>query len=422
MANDISLVGHHCQNLYNKMKTTVSWGSKKIDVVCDSSTSVDDYMRKLKDLTGVPLDRQTLMARRKQIKLGSEWPPGELKDGAKFMLIGTAESAPVIIETVEEDLPVPIGTPQYDPNVLVGLKNFGNTCYLNACLQVFRYIPQLVESIKGYSKEGKNNSLINQLGKFFEQFPSALPNVILELRKMNPQFADKDPQTQQFRQQDASECWGFIMQILRENIGDSVSNLFEIDYDITYEEITGKHPAEKRIETDDRLRCSIDSETKHMEQGILKPTEITRKIEGDDSETIWTQTTKIAKLPKYLIVQMLRFQYRPDEMTTAKIVRRVQHPYKLDTLQWLAPELRERIVEARESGKTEGTGFYNLKAVLTHQGRTADSGHYISHVKVGETWIRYDDDKVKELEDEDMENLYGSGDWHCSFILLYELI
>ena len=66
--------------------------------------------------------------------------------------------------------------------------------------------------------------------------------------------------------------------------------------------------------------------------------------------------------------------------------------------------------------------FYKLKAILTHQGRSADSGHYISHVLVKNQWLRYDDEKVKEIEQEDIDNLIGSADWHCSFVLLYEAI
>ena len=405
------------------MKTIVLWGSKKLEVPCDPTLPVDEFLKTLEKLTGVPIERQKLSMRKKQLKPGTNWDPNDLKEGVKFMLIGTAELAPKIIDLPDEPIIMEENNNQiiFDPLNLVGLKNFGNTCYLNSVLEVFRFIPQLVEHIKKFSSEKPGaNPLITQLAKLYTDFPTALPHLIIELRKLNPQFAEKDPQTQQYKQQDASECWGFIMNILRQHIGDKVSNLFEIDYEVTLEE--PKHETQIMIETDDRLVCSINSETKSIEQGILNPTFVERKLPGEEEMFNWKQTTKISKLPKYLIVQMLRFTYRQDEQTTAKIVRRVQHPYKLDTIQWLASELRSQCVLARETNKKVGTGYYSLKAVLTHQGRTADSGHYISHIKHGETWYRYDDDKVKELEDEEMDLLFGSGDWHCSFLLINEKI
>ncbi|CAO3587520.1 unnamed protein product [Absidia cylindrospora] len=73
--------------------------------------------------------------------------------------------------------------------------------------------------------------------------------------------------------------------------------------------------------------------------------------------------------------------------------------------------------------KDEGcnpTGQYELCAVLTHVGRSADSGHYIGWVKKGEDeWHKFDDDKVSIVRDADIERLDGGGDWHTAYIVLY---
>ena len=40
-------------------------------------------------------------------------------------------------------------------------------------------------------------------------------------------------------------------------------------------------------------------------------------------------------------------------------------------------------------------GKYELCAVLTHKGRSADSGHYVSWVKQDDgSWIQFDDDQL----------------------------
>ncbi|KAJ2960553.1 hypothetical protein NQZ79_g4151 [Umbelopsis isabellina] len=66
------------------------------------------------------------------------------------------------------------------------------------------------------------------------------------------------------------------------------------------------------------------------------------------------------------------------------------------------------------------TGQYELCSVLTHVGRSADSGHYISWVKKGANeWLKYDDDKVSIVKDEDIQRLDGGGDWPMAYIVLY---
>ena len=52
-------------------------------------------------------------------------------------------------------------------------------------------------------------------------------------------------------------------------------------------------------------------------------------------------------------------------------------------------------ITAHEPAPLPETGFYELVAVLTHQGRSADGGHYIAWVKESnDKWLKFDDDKV----------------------------
>jgi ubiquitin carboxyl-terminal hydrolase 14 len=48
------------------------------------------------------------------------------------------------------------------------------------------------------------------------------------------------------------------------------------------------------------------------------------------------------------------------------------------------------------------------------------AGHYISWVKKGSNeWLKYDDDKVSIVKDEDIQRLDGGGDWPMAYIVLY---
>ena len=69
---------------------------------------------------------------------------------------------------------------------------------------------------------------------------------------------------------------------------------------------------------------------------------------------------------------------------------------------------------------SNNSGHYELQAVLTHQGRSSSSGHYLAWAKThNRGWLRFDDDIVTPVTEEDVLKLSGGGDWHMAYILLY---
>jgi ubiquitin carboxyl-terminal hydrolase 14 len=82
------------------------------------------------------------------------------------------------------------------------------------------------------------------------------------------------------------------------------------------------------------------------------------------------------------------------------------------------------------------SGLYELRGVVTHQGASADSGHYTSYVKkqgpldpkTGKRgdedgkWWWFNDDKVSEVDAEKIDTLSGGGESHSALILLYRAI
>ncbi|EEY57712.1 ubiquitin carboxyl-terminal hydrolase, putative [Phytophthora infestans T30-4] len=65
-------------------------------------------------------------------------------------------------------------------------------------------------------------------------------------------------------------------------------------------------------------------------------------------------------------------------------------------------------------------GNYELFAILTHKGRSADSGHYMAWVRhEGDDWYCYDDDDVSPCKTEDIMKLKGGGDWHMAYLAFY---
>ena len=69
---------------------------------------------------------------------------------------------------------------------------------------------------------------------------------------------------------------------------------------------------------------------------------------------------------------------------------------------------------------SNNSGFYTLQAVLTHQGRSSSSGHYVGWVRhKGDQWVKFDDDVVTMVTSDEILRLSGGGDWHVAYVLLY---
>jgi ubiquitin carboxyl-terminal hydrolase 14 len=90
---------------------------------------------------------------------------------------------------------------------------------------------------------------------------------------------------------------------------------------------------------------------------------------------------------------------------------------------------------AKDDGANQ-SGLYELRGVVTHQGASADSGHYTAYVKktapvdskTGKRkeedgkWWWFNDDKVSEVTADKIEGLAGGGETHSALILLYKAI
>ncbi|KAL7808101.1 ubiquitin carboxyl-terminal hydrolase 14 [Trichoderma aethiopicum] len=90
----------------------------------------------------------------------------------------------------------------------------------------------------------------------------------------------------------------------------------------------------------------------------------------------------------------------------------------------------------RDDDGANQSGLYELRGVVTHQGASADSGHYTAYVKKTASvdpktgkkekedgnWWWFNDDKVTEVTVDKVEALAGGGESHSALILLYKAI
>ncbi|KAH9301603.1 hypothetical protein KI387_013186, partial [Taxus chinensis] len=289
------------------------------------------------------------------------------------------------------------------------------------------------------------------------------------LRKKYPQFGQQHNGL--FMQQDAEECWTQLIYTLSQSLkspesrdnDEAVKQLFGIEL---MSKVRCAESGEESLETESvfSLKCHISQEVNHLHHGLkhgLK-SELEKVSPVLGRTAVYLKESRINSLPSYLTVQFVRFFWKRESNQKAKILRKVNYPLELDIFDICSDELCEKLKDPREmlrgqeSAKfglkskekqidsidksagilntevlnTNGsssdssaaeakhamdadkvsqlTGIYDLVAVLTHKGRSADSGHYVAWVKQENgKWIEFDDENPIPQREEDITKLSG---------------
>ncbi|KAL9273801.1 Ubiquitin carboxyl-terminal hydrolase 6-like protein, partial [Drosera capensis] len=204
------------------------------------------------------------------------------------------------------------------------------------------------------------------------------------------------------------------------------------------------------------LKCHISHEVNHLNEGLKQglKAELEKNSPALGRSAIYLKESHISGLPRYLTIQFVRFFWKRESNQKAKILRKVDCPLQLDVYDFCSNDLRKKLEGPRkilrdEEGKKAGlktdekssdsnknamnidgsgessgstpqdgasekgehlTGVYDLVAVLTHKGRSADSGHYVAWVKQEDgKWIEFDDENPIQQREEDITKLSGGG-------------
>lgn len=464
----------------------VKWGKENFpNVELNTDEEPMLFKAQLYALTGVQPDRQKILCKGISLK-DDEWNM-PIKNGTTLLLLGTKEEVPqepvekpkFIEDMNESELATALELP-------AGLTNLGNTCYMNATLQCLKSVRELRESLKLFKAEptgladlaspGAITQSMRDLFEDMEKSDTVTPGLFLQrLHIAFPNFAQMG-EGGTYRQQDANECWSELLKMLQQKLpptkGDCdqvvkhssfidqwFGGTFEAQMKCTEAE---DEPVSKSKENFLQLSCFISTEVKYMHSGIrlrLKE-QLTKHSPTLGRDAVYTKTSLISRLPAYLTVQFVRFQYKGKEGINAKVLKDIKFPMEFDAFELCTPELQTKLSPMRTKFKTvedaelernlkgknkskaqlesekpkttpqpycfeddlgsNNSGYYTLQAVLTHQGRSSSSGHYVGWVRQkGDQWMKFDDDYVSPVDAEAILKLSGGGDWHCAYVLVY---
>ena len=454
----------------------VKWNKQEFALEVDFQQELSLLRSQLLSLSGVLPEKQKIMLKGKVLnKEDQSLEQLGVKPGVTLMMMGTATE---LVENYEEvkfvdELTAEEKAKAYKDRegipMPIGLVNLGNTCYMNSTLQCLKRIPELSQALKAFVPNNAGDlsqkltvdlkNLIVSLHNKGAPFP---PFLFLDaLRMLFPIFAETDDHGHG-KQQDAEECMTSILECLRPNLIVEGRNLIDELFKFEYQSVLScidnpDEPPSLILESAKKLTCVIDNQgspvnllTDGLQAGLEGSLE--KFSESLQRNAVYNKTMKVSKLPQYAIVQMVRFIWKNassaagTKAVKAKILRSVAYQKVLDLYPFCTDELKQSLDVGREmelqlsekeletnKGKPRDlksftaepgsgieTGHYHLVGVVTHKGRSADSGHYVgwSHLK-DETWAKYDDDLVSQVPIADILDLKGGGDWHMAYLLVY---
>ncbi|XP_061187615.1 ubiquitin carboxyl-terminal hydrolase 48-like [Saccostrea echinata] len=294
----------------------------------------------------------------------------------------------------------------------VGLKNLGNTCYVNTFLQLWFHSPPIRQALYKFREtdmidkvgdEWKPNSIGGHLQAIFS---------LLELSErayISPQDFIDHLGLDAALQQDAQEFSKLFLSLLEDCLSQqqdpTVRNIIQDQLCGEYAYVTtcsGCHNSSQTHSKFYELDLHIQGH-KTLEDSITDFLH-EEKLEGDNQYMCSTccrkqnakRAIQLKRLPPILNLQLLRFVFDKKTGHKKKLNGFIQFPETLDMSKFMNSNGN---LTCENSSAKDGC-IYKLKAVLIHRGPSAYSGHYIAHIldESSGVWYKFNDEETTKMK------------------------
>lgn len=371
--------------------------------------------------------------------------------GEEFMI-----KLKITVQTVFRTREIPLYWNSREKTGMLGLRNLGATCYLNALLQMLYHMNAFRTAVYRIPVEGEEleSSITLALQDVFRNLQVAPALAIGNDTCVTTKHLTKAfgwTTSENFLQQDATELLKFLIDRLEQKMGpDAIKILFEGS-------------------TKNFIRCiNVQMESSHEEafqdiqldvegcdniyQSMKKFVEVER-LDGENQYDAGEEHgkqdaekgTAFTKFPHILTIHLKRFAFSAHTMNYSKIHTKFAFPEILDMEKFLT----------RSPDSNPEPSIYRLHSILIHRGDVG-SGHYYSYVKPSPVestapaedapaesdaqpplpgtasdtenwprsgWYRFDDERVYDVEKaEAVDYNFGKGDLNHSAASAYMLM
>jgi ubiquitin C-terminal hydrolase len=350
-----------------------------------------------------------------------------------------AEQPKPVIPKAEQPKPVIPKAEQPKPVIMnnrCGIKNLGNSCYINSTLQYLIHLPAFNDIIKDQGES--QNNIVKAYFELYETYMNKNINedTIMQLvNNLNASLNDAD----KFDVSEQFDAFEFMLKLLEKMNIKELSDLFKINIEslIEFEKTIKKGKKE--------LRCDENKSNNTEETSVIirfenkktvydMATELTKVYDGikeevdkksefvDCDKVVDTMTEKAqAKTEKFPHI-------RTEKITTYPQVLRVMYNIFDNKLKKIF--VKSEIPNIWEHNNQK----YKLNGIIVHFGESMSSGHYEYYSYEDGQWYEYSDSSVKPYKatkplktshyslstNDNVSNVfYTSKSMPCPYILSY---
>ena len=288
------------------------------------------------------------------------------------------------------------------PGKSIGLRNLGNTCYVNSILQQFYFIDFFRDALLGL-----DFTAMTPLDSDMKHVTESLKELQLLFARMQTSSLSSISPEQFCRsfkgmnnqpinpglQQDAYEflnCFldtvedGFPVekspQIMGQFRGTMINEIKSLEEEHPF---SSQHPESFLTLLVDVKNC------RNLSQALDKL--VTQEImDGDNAlfrenlnrKVPVSRQSRFKSFPQTLMLVLKRFEYDQNTFQRVKLNNLFEFPLSLDLQPWTID--------------CNTKCLYDLKGVVVHSG-SAEYGHYYSHILKEKTWYEFNDKRVREI-------------------------
>jgi len=285
-----------------------------------------------------------------------------------------------------------------DLNKVTGFKNYGNTCYLNSCLQLLfncDLFNNNLCNLKNIENKFLKGYIITLKDYYNLNIETIGPKILYNYLKKNyEQFDNHHPQ-------DSSESLICLLDSIYENLKkNKLDNIFERYFNFKIDNTILCHETNKKFISNNKenVICLSIPEKDNISFDECLRNYSKKEIFNDknkyfnDKINKYVDATKIVSIntyPIYLFFILKRYNF---DKYSNKINNKIQIPFNYNF----------------------NDHKYNLCGFITQMGNLND-GHYISIIQKKNKWYLCNDNTINEINDNKLQNYLS-----ISYILLFK--